>query len=36
MALDDRQHELQFLLDVAYFLTTGNMPIATTRDLSGM
>jgi len=30
MARDDRQHELQFLLDVAYFLTTGNMPIATT------
>ena len=30
MALDDRQDELQFLLDVAYFLTTGNMPIATT------
>ena len=30
MALDDRQHELQFLLEVAYFLTTGTMPIATT------
>jgi hypothetical protein len=30
MALDDRQDEFQFLLDVAYFLTTGNMPIATT------
>jgi hypothetical protein len=30
MARDDRQDELQFLLDVAYFLTTGNMPIATT------
>jgi hypothetical protein len=32
MALDDRQHELQFLLDVAYFLTTGNLPIATTAS----
>ena len=30
MARDDRQDELQFLLDVAYFLTTGTMPIATT------
>jgi len=30
MVFDDRQDELQFLLDVAYFLTTGNMPIATT------
>jgi hypothetical protein len=29
MALDDQQAEFQFLLDVAYFLTTGNMPIAT-------
>jgi len=40
MALDDWQHELQFLLDVAYFLTTGNLPIATTagpvRDVTAI